>query len=354
MNLVSIDPEKDTPAVERIKPADQRVPGIDSGPSGTGKARRQESQAGGSDETGPLQLEACDGGRLEVNAQFGDLLRAHRLETCDAWFQLSSGDVVRKAGPRETRRITLAGPSGSETLYLKRHESAPWRDRIMPWLHGARPILGARNEWNAILKFIAEGIPTMTPVACGQLGSRSLLVTQALPAQCHLLEFVGGRELPEDAPASQTLLRQTRTSLWIDPDHDGANPLNRAPEAPTSLTVRDLLPQVARIARRMHAAGLQHQDFYLNHLLLCDEGPEPVVRVIDLGRVRRHDHLPLRWIVKDLAQLNFSARRLPCRERLRFLRLYLNRPFTPADRRLVERIQRKSDRIAAHTRKHRL
>jgi heptose I phosphotransferase len=78
------------------------------------------------------------------------------------------------------------------------------------------------------------------------------------------------------------------------------------------------------------------------------------LRVIDLGRVGFAENLSRRWILKDLAQLDFSARRLSCADRLRFLRIYLRRPFCPADRRLVRMIDRKSRRIAAHTAKHRL
>ncbi|MGE5194362.1 MAG: lipopolysaccharide core heptose(I) kinase RfaP, partial [Deltaproteobacteria bacterium] len=74
----------------------------------------------------------------------------------------------------------------------------------------------------------------------------------------------------------------------------------------------------------------------------------------DLGRARQRARLSRRWIIKDLAQLDFSARRLSCRDRLRFLRLYLGRPFRPADRWLVRQIMMKSSWIAAHTAKNNL
>src|SRR5207302_3373436 len=98
--------------------------------------------------------------------------------------------------------------------------------------------------------------------------------------------------------------------------------------------------------------GLFHQDFYLNHLLCCGDPARLDVRVIDLGRVRWRPKPSWRSIGKDLAQLDFSARRLSCADRLRFLRLYLGRPFRPADRWLVRWIVRKSNHIAAHTAKN--
>jgi heptose I phosphotransferase len=117
---------------------------------------------------------------------------------------------------------------------------------------------------------------------------------------------------------------------------------------------RALLAHVAAIARRMHAAGLHHQDFYLNHFLYCGDPADLDIRVIDLGRVQQRPQLSHRWILKDLAQLDFSARRLSCRDRLRFLRLYLDRPFRPADRWLIRQIMLKSRYIATHTAKNNL
>jgi hypothetical protein len=78
------------------------------------------------------------------------------------------------------------------------------------------------------------------------------------------------------------------------------------------------------------------------------------IRVIDLGRVVQSAKLSKRQVIKDLAQLDFSARRLSCSDRLRFLRLYLGRPFRPSDRWLVRCIVRKSRHIASHTAKHQL
>jgi heptose I phosphotransferase len=260
-----------------------------------------------------VDCDLWDDGRLLVNRQFADLLRAQGLTTFAALFELTGGEIVRRVGSRETRRLTLPAPAGGvETLYVKRHAAPRWRDRIMPFLHFSRPIHGARNEWAAIWRFLETGIPTMTPVAFGESGARSLLVTQEVRARCNLLE-----------------LSASGTANWDE-----------------------LVPRVAEIARRMHAAGFHHQDFYLNHLLLCEGAGPPEVRVIDLGRVRQRRRLSSRWIIKDLAQLEFSARRLSCRDRVRFLRLYLGRATTPGDRPLIRSIRVKARRIAQHTARH--
>jgi heptose I phosphotransferase len=104
----------------------------------------------------------------------------------------------------------------------------------------------------------------------------------------------------------------------------------------------------------MHDCGLHHQDFYLNHLLCRGEPAELDIRVIDLGRARHRSRLSRRWIIKDLAQLDYSARKLSCSDRLRFLRLYLGRPFRPADRWLIRQVMLKSWLIAGHTARNNL
>ena len=95
---------------------------------------------------------------------------------------------------------------------------------------------------------------------------------------------------------------------------------------------------MADVARTMHAAGLHHQDFYLTHLMVPQRGPAAPIHVLDLGRVRFQPRLARRWIVKDLAQLNYSAVGVSASDRLRFLTRYLGHRPTRDDRALVTRI----------------
>ncbi len=164
----------------------------------------------------------------------------------------------------------------------------------------------------------------MTPVAFGEFRSCSLVMTRDLGTDLTLLD-------------------------WLNGDRSNGSPEATADELRLK---RDVTRHVAQIARRMHDGGLHHQDFYLNHLLCCGAPSGLDIRVIDLGRVRIRTRLSQRWIIKDLAQLDFSARGLSCSERLRFLRLYLGRPFRSADRWLIRQIALKSWHIAAHTAKN--
>jgi heptose I phosphotransferase len=278
-------------------------------------------------ESCEFKIEERDQGRLQVNRRFAGVLETGGLTTFDALFNLAGGKVVRRVGSRSTVQVRLNSGSGEQAFYLKRHGAASLVDRARPVMHLSQPIVGARNEWEAILRFHAAGIPTMTPVAFGESGGRSFVMT-------------------EDLGTDRTLLD------WVNETTSGQSPQANASSFEAARLKRALLAQVAQIARRMHAAGLFHQDFYLNHMLCCGDSNRLDVRVIDLGRVRERRGRATRWMTKDLAQLDYSARRLSCADRLRFLRLYLGRPFQPADRWVVRWIALKSAWIASHTAKN--
>ena len=267
-------------------------------------------------------FDGWDGGRLTVNREFAPLLTQHALTTFDAIANYSGGQVAKNVlRERTTARLDLEDADGtSRTLYLKRHQRPGAWELMKPLFRLARPIVGARNEWEAILRFHACGIATMVPVALGESGSRSFLVTEGI-ADCEKL------------------------TAWMQ-----AHQHSRQNGQLGSL--RDIVAGVADVARTMHAAGLHHQDFYLTHLMVPQRGRSATIHVLDLGRARFQPRLARRWIVKDLAQLNYSAAGVSSSDRLRFLTRYLGHRPTRNDRALVTRIVRKSGAIARHSRKN--
>jgi hypothetical protein len=73
--------------------------------------------------------------------------------------------------------------------------------------------------------------------------------------------------------------------------------------------------------------------------------------LIDLQRVQYRRWWRDRWVVKDLAQLNYSAppEAISCTDRLRFLKTYLDVDrLGRRERRLIRRIVAKTARIARH------
>jgi hypothetical protein len=116
-----------------------------------------------------------------------------------------------------------------------------------------------------------------------------------------------------------------------------------------------LIVQVADIARRFHAAGFNHRDFYGCHFLVKETSPGRCdVRLIDLQRVQRRRWFRRRWIVKDLAQLASMSPddRVGRREKILFLRSYLGvRKLRPQDKRLVRDVLWKSALIRRRARR---
>ncbi len=267
-------------------------------------------------------LDGWDSGRLTVNREFAPLLMRHGLTTFDAIANYSGGRIAKNVlRERTTTRLDLADADGAtRTLYLKRHQRPRVTELIKPLLRFTRPIVGARNEWKAILRFHEIGIATMVPVALGEAGGRSFLVTQGI----------------EDCQKLTAWMEARKNSL-----HNGE-----------LRSLRTIAANLADVARTMHAAGMHHQDFYLTHLMVPDGVHTAPIHVLDLGRARFQPRLARRWIVKDLAQLNYSADGVSASERLRFLTRYLGRRLTHDDRALVTRIVGKSRSIARHSRKN--
>lgn len=275
-------------------------------------------------------FDSWDGGRLTINRDFSPILSLHGLTTFEAVMDFSGGQIAKNVlRERTTTRLDLAAAGKTQTFFLKRHERPPLSEFLKPWLRLKRPILGARNEWEAILRFHQARIATMIPVALGELNDRSFLLTAAIE---------GCRKLTE----------------WMVQQNDSL-------QNGQLQTLRQIIVHVAEVARTMHAAGMHHQDFYLTHLMIplgassvaqgigTSTGP---VHVLDLGRVRWRRRLLQRWIVKDLAQLDYSASQLTASDRLRFLTAYLGRPLDNTDRSLIRRVLQKSRAIARHSEKN--
>ncbi len=263
-----------------------------------------------------LAFEDWDDGRLRVNRAFAPILQDNGLASFSALMNHSGGTVAKQLlAERTTTRITL---SGSKSFYLKRHTPPPLKEYVKPLLRLTWPILGAANEWRALLQFHAAGIPSMTPVALGRSGRHSFVLTEALEGYVKLSHWLEG-----DPPPEQLSLVGSK---------------------------------VAELAKRMHAAGLHHQDFYAGHLLLKPVDGSVDLRVIDLGRARRFRWLAKRWIIKDLAQLDYSTRQLTARQKVRFLQAYLGGTgrLDAPQKELAGRVIAKSGRIARHSQKNRL
>jgi hypothetical protein len=188
----------------------------------------------------------------------------------------------------------------------------------------------AWNEWRWLHSLAAAGVPAAEPIAYGE-------------------EVVAGWE---------------RRSAVVIAGVPGVS-LERwcaARREPLSGSVRRAL---ADLVAAFHALSVAHRDLYLSHIFGDGlESEAPALRLIDLQRVvdsRRRR----RWIVKDLAALNYStpAHAASPRARLRWLKRYLEQcepegrepgaRFGRRDRILMRRIVGRSELMRRHDLKRR-
>jgi heptose I phosphotransferase len=125
---------------------------------------------------------------------------------------------------------------------------------------------------------------------------------------------------------------------------------NRPLSAEQLARKRLMIGKVTEKVRRLHHAGLFHQDLYLGHFLMCEDN---TLYIIDVQRVQNARVVPGRYLIKDLAQLAFSAQvngGLTSSVYLRFLKAYLGNG-RPAARAcdLIHCIMAKANRIDRHT-----
>ena len=173
-------------------------------------------------------------------------------------------------------------------------------------------------EWVWMRRLWDDGIVCVSPVALGEevvrgKEIRSVLMTEAVPGQS--------------------------LERWMSQWHEVGPGRSR-----------EVLLGVARLVARLHDKGYVHRDLYLSHIFYdsSSRGDE-ALRLIDLQRIIRPRWRLRRWIVKDLASLNYSAPAecFSLADRLRWLLVYLGTgKLDAAARRLVYRVVGKSVWIA--------
>jgi len=268
------------------------------------------------------------------------LLCRHGLGELGSVFAWQTGQRLDKPGLeawRQRWRIRLNNGQGvpaQRTFYLKRFDHPPIRRQLQRWQQGHFLLSTAGIEWRNAQQLAAANVATAKPAAYGQQmfgpwEQRSYILLGE--AQGESLERWVSKHL---TPADQ--------------EHD----LGRR---------RTLVDQLARFVARFHRCGFVHRDLYLAHIFICDIEPRALARaadnviftLIDLQRVFRPRWRRQRWVIKDLASLNFStpADCVGKFERLRFLCRYTRIcGHLGSARLLAPRIAAKTKRIARHVR----
>jgi hypothetical protein len=242
------------------------------------------------------------------NEAFETAIRDNGLLSFDAMMGFDGGEVVKHAIPqRKTIVFTLRDGSRA---YLKRHFPTGFFFALKKLLLLSREPT-AFDEFENISAFHRAGLPTVVPIAAGWKRG-SYLVTQALDGCTRLVDYLGQTQFDRAAK-------------------------------------KGLISRLAGLIQKMHAAGFNHRDLYLCHILRDDRGE---LYLVDLHRVQRRAAVPERWRVKDIAALHYSAPTgiISRTDRLRFLKIYLGTARLSArDKSLAVKILKKTQKMVKHT-----
>jgi hypothetical protein len=233
-------------------------------------------------------------------------------------------ELLSKPGLAERQRWRWTLPEGDAVLYIKRYGRAPSRmqwDRIV-----RQSSRHSRGWWEHTQgkRLAGAYVPAAGAVACaermnGLIEQRSVVVLAAVAGDG--LDRVWTRLSAEGAPLTRGLARH------------------------------DLAVRLGRFVSAFHQTGLCHRDLYLCHVFaeLDPAGTRPpTFTLIDLARTFQPRLRRTRWLLKDLAQLDCSARQVGVyrTDRLRCLRAYLGLQTRAARLRwYARRVLRRSDAI---------
>jgi heptose I phosphotransferase len=255
-------------------------------------------------------------GTMWLDANCRQTLIERGLSYFDRVMQVSGGRCEKTLPDREVLHFRVSGTASPHGIYVKRHHLRTFGGRLRALLGLPPAPTPGRIEATNVNRLSAEGIAVMRLLAYGEKVHANGLQES----------FVITEEL-EDFSELQHYLRRN---------------FSARPTRESERKLMKLIRQVAGIAGRFHRAGYNHRDLYCCHFFIKDlaaGGWE--IRLIDLQRVQRRRWFRRRWIVKDLAQLAWSAPRvcIQCKHKIAFLHEYFGvKKLTPAQRRLIRSV----------------
>jgi UDP-glucose:(heptosyl)LPS alpha-1,3-glucosyltransferase len=217
------------------------------------------------------------------------------------------GEIYRQALGRYTFKIEGA----QRNFFVKHHVGVGWGEIFKNLVSLKLPVFGAQAEWQGAHRLRSLGVDTLDAAGFGRKGTnparqQSFFISRELPASTSL-------DLLPALVSNQAGDRQTGSDKVVLRER------------------RVLIKRVAQIVRRMHRDGINHRDLYLCHFWL-QNGDKPLNQkrlfLIDLHRMQFRSRVPLRWRVKDLGGLYYSASDCGLRKTdlLRFVKDYTGEP----------------------------
>jgi hypothetical protein len=265
-----------------------------------------------------------------INPDYQDQLMQLNLTSFDLVWNFRGGDTFKKIPARSVTRIDFEQDDIGNAFYLKRHNPERVKSSIRDSQKPSKTRLSQGIlELKNIIEFRDHDLATVIPVAAGEKkldSSRviSFLITEDFSPFISLEWILFNR--PEIFTGSEGGARK-----------------------------RKLLEKIGGFARKMHNAGFNHKDFNATHILLYypDQNmTEFEIALFDLQRVDRKNILSFRWIIKSLAEINYTLLdKYFTAEDRQYLFLAYKGHHNPNfyDRFQQWWIRRKTSRIARHT-----
>lgn len=250
--------------------------------------------------------------------EYREPIHAASLGRFDAMMHADQGHCMRALADRENWQLLLTMRGRHRTLFLKKHHVRTWWTRLQARF-GLFPRSAGREEARNVRRLESAGIPCMEMAAFGEKLRQdglleSFFLTPELEGFTQLDDFLRARFQPLAAQHGRR----------------------------RDVHLRRLISRVAAIAKQFHEAGFNHRDLYCCHFFVRETIPGNFeIRLIDLQRVQHRNRLRRRWLVKDLAQLAYSAprARIKCTQKMAFIREYLGvRKLRPEDKRLIREV----------------
>lgn len=213
----------------------------------------------------------CGAIEWRLQQEGADEVRQHAIERIAELDAVPGAERIKQSLSRTVWRVPLA--SGRE-LIVKEYRSRSWRDRLKKLVQGSKPAI----EWAASRRLLAMGLPVSRAIAVG------------LPAR-------SGAEVD-----GYLIIEAERDALGMSDYLDTLGPASD----PAALDRRlGVVCDLARGVRRLHDAGVRHDDLHAGNVLVRVNAESPGDRfvVLDLHRIRIERPAGLRHRAAAIAKL---------------------------------------------------
>jgi len=229
------------------------------------------------------QIKCIKKDHLKFNKDYLKILDDAHFDSFESVWKYRDGETIKKIKARSVIRFEIQTDSGKKYFYLKRHNTEFAGIKRILALFSSKPVLSeGKKEFENICDFRKRGLGTLTPVVAGERFVKFCRVQSFLITE-DFSPFISLEYMLRDSP-----------EFFM-----GENAFDKK---------RNLINRIGIFAKRMHEKGFNHRDFNATHILLYykDKSDAPDIALFDLQRVDRNSFFRFRWIIKSLAELNYT------------------------------------------------